>query len=873
MAERKLHNSKHYAIRAKLPFVVRAAAIAGILVAIVIVVIGLFRERSRAAFTLRSEHAKLSTDVISEVNGYERLETDEGIPKYHIKADHAKTYSDQHLELTNVYLEVFDQNGTPTDKLSGENALYIPEENKNFTAYLKGRVNIETSDALRIRSEEVSYSRATEIAESGAKVEFERDNVRGSSFGATARLGEKRLELHRDVEIETFESEDLRRSNVRFARLTAGNATFDQASNRISLSSAVAINVIQLGNNSDISAQRATLELAGSDSRSMDVRQLELFENVRIVTKTASGSPTTIDSGYALFVKPDERYELKNSVHIVTSTSGRESDIKANEAMYEQAAGKIAMNGSVVILNGSEEVRGNAAYANLFSDKSLKDAIVRGDALLRHVGPTRSFTVNASELNAAWTDGRQLRDVNAIGKSDLEMTPLDDDSVSKVYANAARGIGMVFRGEGLISSVRTDGRTSIDLRGRPGMANAANKRVVADTIKTQFQPNGKDFRRAEAVGDAELTIDPLVADARRYKTTISAPKFDCGFLLTGNTLDICTAEQKARALRQPTVPGKNSQLINADMMVARFEVDSGDISVLEANGNAKYTEADRNALARQMTFTYSDEIIRLRGNDPTVWDSRGRARAMEVDIDTRNNKSSLRNNVSTTYYNQKRINRATPFAGDDKPVYVTAATAEFDHDAETAVYSGNARGWQENNYVRADRINIDEVNGTFIAEGKVQSMIHNARIRNKGKVSVVPTSASAGSLHFDRKQRLLSYRELVDIRQGTDRITAGSANIYLDDNNEIIRTIAENSVAISQPNRRASGDWIEYRPNDEVAILRGNPAAIVDPEKGSTQSGQITMSLRDNRVTSDAKSRQDPTGRIRSVYKIKESKP
>ncbi len=875
MADKKLHNSKHYKIRAKLPFIFRAAAVAAIFIAIIVVVVGLFRERSRAAFTLKSEHAKLSTDVVSEVNGYERLETDDGIPRYLIKADHAKTFADQHLELSNVYLELYDQTGALSDRLSGSQALYIPEKDKNFTTYLKGNVRIETSDALRITAEEISYSRGTEIAESGSKVEFERDNVRGTSFGATARLADKKLELHRDVEIETFESEELLRSNIRYARMTAGNASFDQVSNRITLTSAMAINIVQAGTTSDISAQRAHVDLSGADARSKDVRQLEFFDQVKIISKGPSGSPTTIDSGYALFVKDGQRYELKNAVHIVTSANGGETDIRSADAIYEAGSGKLAMTGGVVILNGADEVKGDTAHANLFSDQKLKDAVVRGSAFLRQVSPTRSFTINAPELNASWADSRELRDVNAIGQSSLEMIPVNDDSVSKVLANAAGGIGMVFKGKGSIDAVRTDGRTSIDLRARPGVPNATNKRVVADSIKTQFQANGKDFKRAEAVGNAELTIDPLIADAKNYKTTINAPRFDCAFLATGNTVEVCTAERKAKAIRQPTVQGakKGNQSINADTLVARFDPASGDIAVLEANGNAKYTELDRNAIARQMTFTYSDEIIRLRGGDPNVWDSRGRAKAVEIDVDTRNNRSSLRNNVTTTYYNQKNINRSTPFANDDKPVYLTANAAVFDHDAETAVYSGNARGWQDSNYVRGDRISIDEIKGTFVAEGKVQSMIHNARIGSKGKQTIVPTSASAGSLEFDRRQRLLRYRNSVDIRQGTDRITAGSADIYLDERNEMVRTVAETNVAISQSTRRASGDWIEYRPSDEVAILRGSPASISDQETGSSQSAQITMSLRDNRISSEAKTKQNPSGRIRSVYRIKDLKP
>ena len=122
---------------------------------------------------------------------------------------------------------------------------------------------------------------------------------------------------------------------------------------------------------------------------------------------------------------------------------------------------------------------------------------------------------------------------------------------------------------------------------------------------------------------------------------------------------------------------------------------------------------------------------------------------------------------------------------------------------------------------------------------------------------------------YDRDKRLLQYRTSVDIRQGTDRITAGSADVYLNENNEVSKTIAETNVVITQPTRRATGDWAQYIAEDETAILRGNPAVVNDAENGSSQSGQLTFSMRDNRVISEGKSKLNTSGRTRSVYKVK----
>jgi lipopolysaccharide assembly outer membrane protein LptD (OstA) len=81
-------------------------------------------------------------------------------------------------------LQVFDETGENSDQITAAKAVYIPAENKNFTAYFAGNVNIETRDALKVKTEQVTYTKETETAEIEELVEFERENVRGKSVGA-----------------------------------------------------------------------------------------------------------------------------------------------------------------------------------------------------------------------------------------------------------------------------------------------------------------------------------------------------------------------------------------------------------------------------------------------------------------------------------------------------------------------------------------------------------------------------------------------------------------------------------------------------------------------------------------------------------------
>ncbi len=858
--------------RAAIPRLVRYAALAGLAVTLLVVVVAFYRERTRSAFKLKSEHTQLSTELVAEVAGYERLESENGVSKYYVKADLARTFSDQHQEFENVYIEVFDAADGASDKMKADSGLYVPEPDKNFTAYLKGNVNIETGDALKVRTSSVVYTRRDETGQADDIVEFERGQTRGRSIGALLKMAERRIELLRDVDIETFDSADLLSAGLRYARLKAGTATLDQSAERIDLGQTIAIDLNGVeGQSTAITAVRASVFFKTPPGGAEQLETIELSENVHIVGVKPGQQPTTVDAGFASYERADDRFELRNGLAIVTDGSGTRTEIKGHEGVFERPAGKVAVIGAAQVAQGADLLRADQLNAELYPDGKAKSAVGRGSASLRQTGPERTTVVSAPELNAFFLPSGEIRNANAIGESTGELVPQDQSSYSTVMIRAARGIGIGFKGAGLVDAMRTDGRTTIQLNVLNTSPDSANKRVTADVVKTIFAANGRDIAHAEAVGNAEMYVEPLNAGPKNYKTTINAPRFDCEFFPTGNNARVCVAARKGKTTRVPTVPAerRGTQTVTADVFTVNFHQQTSDVEMFRAEGGAKFSERDRSAIAQQMAFTPADGIVRLRGGEPTAWDSRGRTRAREIDLDTQNDRSYLRGSVSTTYYSRKQVSDAVPFGSSERPVFITADTAEFDHGAESAVFSRNARGWQDNNYVRAERILLDQKAGRMLAEGSVQSLLYNARLKQKARESTVPVYASAGSLAFDRSSRLLQYRQAVDIRQGTDRITSGSADVFLDEKNEVTRTVVEQNVVITQPGRRGTGEWAQYVAADETATIRGNPAIVTDAENGSSQGGELTFFMRENRVVSESRTKQNPAGRSRSVYKVK----
>ena len=864
---------KRLEFRANLPKYFRYAAVGVACIVVLALVIAFFRGSRDPQFRMQGYPTSLSKDVLATVSGYERTEFDEGVAKYYVKADKATTFADNHQELENAYFEIYDQGGSGTsDKINAIKAVYVPEENKNFTAYLAGSVKIDTRDRLKVQTEQLTYKKATDNAIAEEAIAFQRDNLSGTSFGAEVKIAEKKVELLRDVNISQFENEE--HAGNASSTLAAGKAMYDQLAEKIHLNGGVKIHSISKtpARTTDISSGDALVTLGVVEGNTRDVKSAELFREVAIDSAESGKAPTKIRSGYGLYEKPD-RYVLRDAVNIVAADDQTPTTINAGHAVYVQNAGTADLTGGSEITQGNNYGKGDVIFAELYTSNKLKKATIRGNGYIRQIETDRTIEVSSGELIANLADGQTMTSASAVSNASAVLTPSKAGEYSKVTMSAPRSIALNFASGGILQQMVTDGRTTIQLDVPNNAPDSANKRVTADSVKTFFAADGKNMQRAEAVGNAELFVEPLKASTENYKTTIHAPRFDCGFFPTGNNAKDCIGGKGTKTVRVPTVPSdqRGNQTLTAQTLNAVFAEGSRDLQSLNAKGDAKFSELDRNGLADDISFSNADKVVRLRGGEPTVWDSRARAKANEIDWDTQNQKSFLRTAVSTTYYSQKSTRGATPFGQTDKPVYVTAVNAEIDHRAETAVYTGNARGWQDKSYIRAAKFTIRQPQGQFDAEGGVQSLLYDVKRKENGKETTVPVSASSASMSYLRDSRLLRYVDSVDIRQGSDRITGGKADVYLDENNELSKTEVEKNVVVTQPKRRATGDFASYTAANEVVVLRGNPARVEDAEQGTSQGGQMTVYLRENRVNTEGKSTQNSAGRTRSVYKVREN--
>jgi LPS export ABC transporter protein LptC len=860
-------------VLALIPLYVRIFAIVLLSVTTVIVVKNL-TSSAPAEFRMKGFPTGLSEDVVATINGYERRETDGVNVKYYITADHATTFADNHQELVNVFLEVFDDTGEQADRITASKAVYVPGEGKDFTAYFAGSVKVKTKDGLEVKTEQITYKHADGTASADEAVEFRRESVSGRALGAMVHTIQKRLELLSDVEILATNTGSVYGSSDVVA-IASSHASFDQDKHQIDLTGNFHAKTKRQGNNgvlesSNIRAGRAVVVLVNGGGPAGEVGTFELFDDVAIDTTRVDGRKTIISSSYALYDRSAARFDLRDRVSIQTADDVRSAVIRAGQVIYEQANGKASLKGNASITQESDLISGQEIVADLYPANRLKNVKVSGDSFFRRIAPERSFEVTANSQSANFRENGELTGARATGSAKAVLTPTTPGEYSKMSLSSPGSIDLAFGQTGNLDNLSTQGRTTLYFDAPGTKPDGTNRRVTADAIRTYFDAEGRNLRRAEAIGDAELLVDPVRPALGNYRTTVNAPRFECDFFTVGNSAKTCTALMGTKAVRVPTVAvaGRGTQTFQSARLVATFGERSRDLERLDAFGSAKFSELERNAIAEQFSFTTADEVVRLRGSDTTVWDNQFRARADEIDWNTRSQKTFLRGKVSTTYFKLASTNGAMPFTDTGKPIYVTSRTAEIDSNTKTATFSGNARGWQESNYVRADILFVSQAEGRMRAEGDVQSLLYRARRNENKRETFVPINASATRMSYDRGTQLLRYEENVDIRQGPERIIADSANVYFAGVNELSRTEVEGNVTIIQPNRRATGDFALYSADDESFVLRGRPARIEDAQRGISQGSQFTFSIRDSRFVAEGSSPELPAGRTRSVYKI-----
>jgi lipopolysaccharide export system protein LptA len=385
--------------------------------------------------------------------------------------------------------------------------------------------------------------------------------------------------------------------------------------------------------------------------------------------------------------------------------------------------------------------------------------------------------------------------------------------------------------------------------------------------------DGRILERAETSGPPQVTITQPTAN---QKTVATADKFTAKFT-EKNRLATLHGEANARIVSTTTSDASKSTAQSADRVSTSKMLDvdflpEGGVRSIAQTGNLTYVDGTEKAWAQRGEYTTSDQSIVLTGS-PRVQDGGMTTTAETVRINRATGDAFAEGNVKSTYSDLKAQPDGAMLASSD-PIHVTSRNMTAHRSPAVALYTGDARLWQNANVVEAPRLQFDRDHRSIVARGEELGSApqpHGAKQAQEQPVSTVlvqvdktgkamPVHITSARLNYADVERKIFLDGGVTVKGNDATMTAQQMTVFLLPRSEskaaptpatpgqIEKIIAENKVVITQPSRHATADRLVYTSADDRFVLTGGPPSIFDAERGKTTGNSLTFFRHDDRV-------------------------
>jgi lipopolysaccharide export system protein LptA len=416
----------------------------------------------------------------------------------------------------------------------------------------------------------------------------------------------------------------------------------------------------------------------------------------------------------------------------------------------------------------------------------------------------------------------------------------------------AQRVAFNFAGKkNILQSAHTEGDVKLLQHLKSASGTAQDLLVRADAIDFAVA-KGKRLARAETSGAAQIELLP-VQPATAQATVASAGKFLAHFDGRGR-LQSLHGESAARIVVK--TPGQPDQITTSQNLDATFHPGSG-IQSLVQQGNFTYTDGERKAWAQQARYTLADHMIILDGS-PRVADTTTDTTARTIRLNRETGDAYAEGNVKSSYRDLKPQSTGALLASSS-PIHVTADSMTAHRSPAVAVYTGNARLWQDANILEASSIQFDRDHRSVLAQGSETRPVSTALVQADKNGAVTPVTITSARFTYTDANRLAHFEKNVQAKGADLTVNAAEMDVYLKlpeqqasnqtaTPGKIDHIIAKNQVVITQPGRHAEGEQLTYTAAEDKFVLTGGPPSIFDAEHGKVTGVSLTFFRSDDRV-------------------------
>src|SRR6202521_5581050 len=459
-------------------------------------------------------------------------------------------------------------------------------------------------------------------------------------------------------------------------------------------------------------------------------------------------------------------------------------------------------------------------------------------------------------------------------KQGLQNQGLQNEGSQQAEAAAGR-VTLHFAGQQMLKTGHAeDGVRLAQKKNQSGAAvmssSMASSRIKGDAQDVEMTApvmdfivkDGRRLERAETSGPPQIVI---TQPGSNQKTVVTAAKFTAKFT-EKNRLATLHGEPDAKIVSGKIVgntigtPGQPDRVSTSQMLDVVFRPEGGVASIKQAGG-VTYVDGTLKAWAQRGEYTAADQMLVL-SESPRVVDNGMTTTAQTIRMNRTTGDAIAEGNVKSTYSDLKAQPEGGMLASSD-PIHVTSRSMTAHRSPAVAVYTGDARLWQNANIVEAPTLQFDRDHRSLIAQAGTQGSTQPVstvlvQVDKSGKAT--PVHITSAHLNYADAERKILLDGGVTAKGSDTTLTAQQMKVFLRSPSEsqasagratpgqVDRIVAEGEVMGAQPTRRATGERLLYTAAEDKFVLTGGTPSIFDAERGKITGDSLTFYRHDDRV-------------------------
>jgi lipopolysaccharide export system protein LptA len=525
----------------------------------------------------------------------------------------------------------------------------------------------------------------------------------------------------------------------------------------------------------------------------------------------------------------------------------------ATPARVTAIHGTITKNPRVVELDlprlqdGARHASADRGTIYLRQDNTVDRILANGNVRVESED-SGSEKVQSNQLELLLADkGDTLR--SAAFSGDVRM---ENSGPQPMQGNAGRVV-LNFMGNNVLSTVHSQDNVRLMQHQQPATASTGAQDVeITASVIDFFITDGRRLQRADTSGPAQIALRPAADTGQQ--TLVTAGKFQARFDESGQLASVHGAPN-ARIVSQ--TPGQPDRVSTSDTLDASFRPGSGVDSIVQ-QGHMAYVDGERKAWGDRATYTPADQILVLNGS-PRVVDGGMTTTSRNMRLNRATGDAFAEGDVKSTYSDLKAQPNGALLAASD-PIHVTARAMTAHSSPAVALYTGDARLWQNANVIQAPSIEFDRNHRSVLAQGSPSQPVSTVLVQTEKSGKVTPVKITSARLSYTDLERKAHFEGGVQAQGAELTIAARVMDVFLRPSDQattnqsltgtgkIDHIIAKDQVVITQPGRKALGDHLVYTTSDDKFVLTGGSPSIFDAEHGQITGVSLTLFRHDGRV-------------------------